>query len=89
MREFDIKFMSRIVIKGQAVADFVAEFTYLTKALGVKTDIPSTSEGGPMEDDPTNPNNVWSLRIDDSSNVNKSGVLESPDWRKSLLRPKA
>ena len=35
--EFDIKFMPRIAIKGQAVADFVAEFTYPTKALGDET----------------------------------------------------
>ena len=78
--EFDIKFMTRTAIKGQPVADFVAEFTYPTKALGVKTDVPSTSEGGPMDNDPTNLDNVWSLRIDGSPNVNRSGagvVLES------------
>ena len=45
--EFDIKFMPRTIIKGQAVADFVAEFTYPTNALRVKTDMPSTSERGP------------------------------------------
>ena len=43
--KFDIKFMPRTTIKGQAVAEVVAEFTYPTKALGVKTNIPSTSEG--------------------------------------------
>ena len=33
-----------------------------------------------MNDDPTDPSNVWSLRIDSSSNINRSGagvVLES------------
>ena len=41
--EFDIKFMSRTAVKGQAVADFVAEFSYLTKALGSETVTPSTT----------------------------------------------
>ena len=79
--EFDIKFMPRIAIKGQAVADFMAKFTYPTKAARVKVDVPSTSERSPMNNDPTDPNNIWSLRIDGSSNMNKSGagvVLESP-----------
>ena len=79
--EFNIKFMPRTVIKGQAVADFVAEFTYPTKAHRGKTDMPSTSKRQPVDNDPTDPNNVWSLRIDGSSNINGSGagvVLESP-----------
>ena len=78
--EFDIKFMPRTTIKGQAVADFVAEFTYPTKALGGETNKPCTSERQPVDDEPTDPSNVWSLRIDGSSNVNGNGagvVLES------------
>ena len=47
--EFDIKFMPRIAIKGQAVADFVTKFTYPTKALGITTNVPSTSERAPNE----------------------------------------
>ena len=79
--EFDIKFMLRKTIKRKAVADFMAEFMYPTKALGVKINVMSTSEGSPMDDDLTDPSNVWSLRIDGSSNMNGSGtgvVLESP-----------
>ena len=56
--EFDIKFMPRTAIKRQAVADFVAEFMYLTKALGVTTTMPSTSEGRTKGDDPTDPSSV-------------------------------
>ena len=77
--------MPRTTIKRQAVVDFVVEFTYPTKALGVKIDVSSTPEGGPMDDDPTNLGNVWSLRIDGSSNINGSGteaVLESPTREK-------
>ena len=73
--------MPRTAIKGQAIADFVAEFMYLTKALGVTTDVSSTSERCTKDDEPTDPGNVWSLRIDGSSNMNGSGtsiVLESP-----------
>ena len=63
------------------MVDFVAEFAYPTKTLGVKTDKASTSEGRTKDDDSIDPSNVWSLRIDDSSNMNGNGtgvVLESP-----------
>ena len=83
--EFDIKFISRTTVKGQAIIDFVVEFTYLTKALGMTTDVPSTSEGHTKDDEPTDPNNIWSLRIDGFSNVNGSGagvILESPTGEK-------
>ena len=88
--EFDIKFMPKTAIKGQAIADFVAEFTYPTKAFGGTTNKASTSEGRTKDDDPIDPSNVWSLRIDDSSNVNGSNVngsgacviLESPTREK-------
>ena len=79
--EFDIKFMPKTSIKGQVVTDFVVEFTYPTQALGGETNRPSTSERHQVDDEPTDPSNVWSLRIDGSSNVNGSGVgivLESP-----------
>ena len=79
--ELDIKFMPRTTIKGQAITDFVAKFTYSTKALGVATDMPSTLGGLKRDDKPTDPNNVWSLRIGGSSNVNGSGtgvILENP-----------
>ena len=77
--------MLRTAIKGQAIANFVAEFTYPTKALGVATDTPSTSEGHKKDDEPTDPSNVWSLRIDGSSNMNMSGtgiILENPTKEK-------
>ena len=77
--------MSKTTIKGQAVVDFVAEFTYSIKALGITTNVPSTSEGRATNDDPTNPSNIWSLRIDSSSKVDGNGVgvvLESPTGEK-------
>ena len=89
--EFDIKFIPRTTIKGQALADFVVEFTYPTKALGGTTNKASISEGRTKDDDSTDLSNVWSLRIDSSSNMNGSGVgvvLESPTGEKvsSTLR---
>ena len=42
--EFDIKFMPRTTIKGQAIVDFVVEFTYVSKVLGVAIDTLSTFE---------------------------------------------
>ena len=74
LREFDIKFMPRIPIKGQAIANFVAEFIYPTKALGVATDTLSTSEGHKKDDEPTDLSNMWSLRVNGSSNVKESGA---------------
>ena len=50
--EFDIKFMPRTTIKGQALADFMAEFTYPTKALGVATDMSITSVGHKKDEEP-------------------------------------
>ena len=86
MGEFDIKFMPRTAIKGQALANFVAEFTYLTMVLRGAVDMPSTSVEHKKDDEPTDPSNVWSLRIDGSSNMNGSGVgiiLESPTGEKT------
>ena len=79
--EFDIKFTPRTTIKGQAVENFVAKFSYPTKVLGGETIKPSTLEKQPVDNKPTDPSNIWSLRIDGLSNVNGSGtgvVLESP-----------
>ena len=44
MGEFNIKFMPRIAIKGQAVADFVAEFSYPTRVFKGENTTPSTLE---------------------------------------------
>ena len=51
MGEFDIKFMPRTTIKGQAVADFVAEFSYSTKVFGGENTTPSTSVKQPVDND--------------------------------------
>ena len=73
--EFDVKFMPTTAIKGQAIANFMVEFTYPTKALRITTDAPSTLGEHAKNDEPTNPSNVWNLRIDGSSNVNGSGTM--------------
>ena len=83
--EFDIKFMPRMTIKGQTLTDFVAKFTYPTTALSGPIDKTSASEEPKKEDEPTDPSNLWSLRIDGSSNMNGSGmsiILESPTREK-------
>ena len=83
--EFDIKFMPKTTIKGQALVDFVAEFTDLTMTLGRAIDKLSTLVEHKKDEKQTDPCNVWSLRIDGSSNVNGSGVgviLESPTGAK-------
>ena len=85
--EFDIKFTLRTTIKGQVVADFVEEFSYPTKVFESKKAFPSTSGMQPVSDDPTNPSNIWNVRIDGSSNMKGSGtgiVLESPTGGKSI-----
>ena len=79
--EFDIKFMHRTTIKGQATIDFIVEFTYLIRELEMATDTLNTSKGRKKDNEPTDSNNVWSLRIDGSSKINESGtevILKSP-----------
>ena len=71
MGEFDIKLMPRTAIKGQAIADFMAKFTYPTKALRMTTEVPNTSESRTKDDKPGDSSDIWSLRIDGSSNVNE------------------
>ena len=51
--EFDIKFMPRTAIKGQAVADFVVEFSYPTKVFRGENVTPSISEKKLVDNDPT------------------------------------
>ena len=77
--------MPRTTINGQAVADFVAEFSYLTKVFRSENAVSGTTEIRPVDNNPTDPNNIWNMRIDGSSNINGSGadtVLESPTGEK-------
>ena len=83
--EFDIKFMPRTTIKGQALAHFVVAFIYPTMTLGGVIDKLSTSVEHKKDDEPIDPSKVWNLRIYGSSNVNRSGmgvILESPTGEK-------
>ena len=73
--------MPRTTIKRQALAGFVVDITYPTTTLGGAIDKLSMSREHKKDDKPTDPNNMWSLRMDASSNVNGSGagsILESP-----------
>ena len=76
LSEFDIKFKPRTSIKGQAMVDFVLEFTRSDSVL---------NEENPGEEGWTTP--VWKLFIDDSMNQEGSGiriVLESPRQERIL-----
>ncbi|KAL5578497.1 hypothetical protein UlMin_020196 [Ulmus minor] len=68
--EFDILFKPRTAIKGQALADFIAEFTYQPTSLeSAKELVPS-------------PSSLWHLYVDGSSTDNCSGagvILVSPE----------
>ncbi|KAL5537985.1 hypothetical protein UlMin_045753 [Ulmus minor] len=60
--EFDILFKPRTAIKGQALADFIAEFTYQPTSLELAKElVPS-------------PSSLWHLYIDGSSTDNCSGA---------------
>ncbi|KAL5550934.1 hypothetical protein UlMin_001110 [Ulmus minor] len=66
--EFDIQFKPQIAIKGQALADFIAEFTYT----------PEMSEKITTQTQ----NSQWKLYVDGSSTETSSGagiILVSPD----------
>ena len=58
---------------------------YPTTVLCGAIETPRTSVEYKKDDEPTDPSNVWSLRIDGSSDVNGSGmgiILESPTGEK-------
>lgn len=74
MRQFDIQYHPRTVIKGQALADFVAEFTEPIIHESINTR-PSGKAEAPS----------WRLYVDGSSNDQHSGegiILISPDGHK-------
>ena len=77
--EFDITYKPRAAIKGQALADFVAEFTYAVFVLcidqqGVSISVPDSHTPGPSI-------STWVLYIDGSFNTHGSRaglVLTTP-----------
>ena len=60
--EFDILFKPRTTIKGQALADFIAEFTYQPTSLELVKELEPS------------PNSLWHLYVDGFSTDNCSGV---------------
>ena len=65
----------------------MADLSYPTRVFKGENTTPSTSEKQPVDNNPTDPRNVWNLIIDGSSNVNRSGagvVLESPTGENGL-----
>ena len=74
LSKFDIQYQPRTAVKGQALGDFVAEFTE-----------PNISE--PIRDEPTAKIDIptWQLYVDGSSNDQHSGegvILVSPEGHK-------
>jgi ribonuclease HI len=68
LSEFDIEYRPRTAIKGQVIADFIAEFTEGTE--------PSTQE------DLSSPSESWFIDVDGSSNKRNSGaglVITAPN----------
>ncbi|PON60684.1 Ribonuclease H [Parasponia andersonii] len=71
LSQFDINFQPRTTIKGQALTDFIAEFTY-------DVDLPTKVIEKPAMD----LTKLWKLYIDGSSNENRAGaglMLISPE----------
>ncbi|KAM2838169.1 hypothetical protein COP1_029920 [Malus domestica] len=77
--EFDISYQPKLVEKGQAVANFIADFTYHVDIISMPKEMVSLpSEAQKIE--PTAP--AWSLYVDGSSNQQGCGaglVLMTPD----------
>ncbi|XP_074342230.1 uncharacterized protein LOC141679701 [Apium graveolens] len=74
LSQFNLKFVPRTTIKAQTLAEFVMECTF-PEAL----EVPITWFGGEKE---TNDNNSWTLYVDGSVTVERSGaglILSSPD----------
>ncbi|KAM2201169.1 hypothetical protein ACFX1R_001027 [Malus domestica] len=77
--EFDISYQPKPAEKGQVVADFIADFTYLVDIVSTPTEVVSLpSEAQKIE--PTAP--AWSLYVDGLSNQQGCGaglVLTTPN----------
>ncbi|PON72858.1 Ribonuclease H, partial [Parasponia andersonii] len=63
LSQFDINFQPRTAIKGQALADFIAEFTY-------DVNLPT----GVLEKPASDTSKLWKLYVDGSSNENGAGA---------------
>ncbi|KAL5554258.1 hypothetical protein UlMin_041659 [Ulmus minor] len=73
--EFDILFKPRTAIKGQALADFIAEFKYQPTSLeSAKELVPS-------------PSSLWHLYVDGSSTDNFSSPWPFAKWGIDLIGP--
>ncbi|XP_016647090.1 PREDICTED: uncharacterized protein LOC107880326 [Prunus mume] len=84
--ELDIRYHPRPSEKGQAVTDFISEFTFLTndgQPLNSVTAPPSTSVDSPSADNTFDQNSPhWTLYVDGLSNRQGSGaglVFKTPD----------
>ncbi|KAM2144795.1 hypothetical protein ACFX1R_048431 [Malus domestica] len=77
--EFDISYQPKPPEKGQAVADFIVDFTYLVDIVSMPKEVVSL----PLEAQKIEPiAPVWSLYVDGSSNQHGCGaglVLMTPD----------
>ncbi|XP_024024509.1 uncharacterized protein LOC112092474 [Morus notabilis] len=79
LSQFNIDYKPRVAIKGQALADFFAEFTGFPNEAGAVDGPPPPPPPGP----PSPPR--WKLYVDGSSNDNGSGaglVLHTPESHK-------
>ena len=82
LSEYGIEFRPRTAIKGQALADFIAEFSYEpapdTEKEAVNSEPSRKRESGPI-------GLVWDLHVDGASNAQGAGagiVLTNPDREK-------
>ncbi|XP_058075573.1 uncharacterized protein LOC131224000 [Magnolia sinica] len=79
--EFDIQFRPRTAIKGQTVADFIAEFT-APNVEGTSTEVEAAPSLAPLTKQDTESEPRWILFVDGSSNAKCAGagiVLVTPN----------
>ena len=83
LSEYEIEFHPRTAIKGQALADFVAEFSYAPDMGRAETDLNDNELTRKRKVDPTGP--IWELYVDGASNARGAGagiILINPDGEK-------
>ena len=83
LSEYGVEFKPRTAIKGQALADFIAEFTYPVEVNTQERQALVDTEAAEKTDEPNGL--VWKLFVDGSSNAQGSGaglVLVDPDGLK-------
>ncbi|XP_034219224.1 uncharacterized protein LOC117630638 [Prunus dulcis] len=82
LSQYDLLYRPKTAIKAQALADFVAEFTPSAEKEKLVNQKKESSKADGTSAEPSQPNDMWQLRVDEASNQKGAGagvVIITPD----------